>query len=85
MEKEIYVGEELDKAERRNTPIDKKENFYSININALDYGYNVHVGCKTFSFETKERLIKYLTKYLEKPSELEKEYKEKNNLIFQDK
>lgn len=47
---------------------------YNIQINQLDYGYVVNVGCKTFAIETPEKLLKYITEYINNPGEAEKKF-----------
>lgn len=53
----------------RNEPIPEDapqmpDKAYQINIEQLDHGYIVRVGCKSFAIETKEKLIIRLAAYL---------------------
>lgn len=45
-----------------------------INIQPMNYGYVVRVGCQTFVFETNEKMIKHLTAYLADPDNIEKSW-----------
>lgn len=45
-----------------------------INIQPVHYGYIVRVGCQTFVFETKEKMVANLTSYLEDPDVMEKSW-----------
>lgn len=45
-----------------------------INIQPLNYGYVVRVGCQTLGIESKDTLIKNLVAYLENPGEYESKY-----------
>ena len=40
---------------------------YPINIEPLDRGYVVRIGCSSFAFSTKEELITKLTEYINNP------------------
>ena len=40
---------------------------YDINIRTLDFGYVVSVGCKSFAFETREKMTEKLLEYFENP------------------
>jgi len=54
-----------------------------IEIDPLDYGYTVRVGCKTCAIESKSDLIKYLTEYLSDPLKVEEKYNQKEYLKHQ--
>ena len=43
-----------------------------INIQPMNYGYLVRVGCQSFVFETKEKMVTNLTSYLEDPENVER-------------
>lgn len=45
-----------------------------INIQPIDFGYIVRVGCQTVAVETKEKLISKLTEYINDPVAAEKDY-----------
>ena len=47
---------------------------YNVQISQLDYGYVVNVGCKSFAVETPEKLLKYITEYINNPGETEKKF-----------
>jgi hypothetical protein len=42
-------------------------NNYDVQINFLDYGCVVHVGCKSFAFESIEKAMAELTAYTKDP------------------
>jgi len=42
-----------------------------INIEQLDYGFILRVGCQTVAIEEKETLLRVLGKYIENPSRVE--------------
>ena len=46
----------------------------SINIEQMDYGYIVRVGCQTFAVETIEKVINNLVDYLQDPGKTEQEW-----------
>lgn len=54
-----------------------------IEIDPLDYGYIVKVGCQTCAIESKSDLIKYLTEYLSDPLKVEEKYNQKEYLKHQ--
>ena len=43
-----------------------------INIQPMNYGFVVRVGCQTFVFETTEKMIRNLDAYLADPENVEK-------------
>lgn len=45
-----------------------------IEIDQLNGGYNIRVGCHQFAFETHEKMLKHLTAYLKNPQEVEKKW-----------
>lgn len=50
---------------------------YDINIESLDLGYKVRVGCKSFAITSTEVLINMLTKYLNNPSQIQEQFHNK--------
>lgn len=52
------------------------ETIFNISIRQLSYGYIVEVGCKTFAIETSSKLSSLLTRYLNNPVEVHKQYSE---------
>lgn len=54
-----------------------------IEIDPLDYGYVVRVGCQTCAIESKSDLIKHLTEYLSDPLKVEEKYNQKEYLKYQ--
>ena len=54
---------------------------YEINIEPLDLGYKVKVGCKSFAITSTETLINMLTKYLNNPGQTQKEFHNKTLII----
>ena len=49
---------------------------YEVKIKKAMNGYIVEVGCQTLVFETEGKLINELTRYLNNPGKVEKEYQE---------
>lgn len=47
---------------------------YDVQIQELDHGYMVRVGCKSFAIESKETLLNMITKYINNPAEVQKEF-----------
>lgn len=54
---------------------------YKITIDALDFGYNVKVGCKTFAVEEIPKLIKNLETYLNNPKGTEGKWMKDKKLL----
>lgn len=50
---------------------------YSIKIDFLSRGCIVNIGCKTIPFEKVEDAITEISRYVNNPEEVEKEYNEK--------
>lgn len=50
---------------------------YSIKIDFLSRGCVVNIGCKTIPFEKVEDAITEISRYVNNPEEVEKEYNEK--------
>lgn len=48
---------------------------HEIKIKAVLNGYIVNVGCQILVFESRQKLIKELDAYLDKPKETEKKYR----------
>lgn len=55
-------------------PLKKENVIRSINIEQLDYGYTVRVGCQTFAISKKHDLINLLNQYIEDPNTTESLY-----------
>lgn len=49
---------------------------HEIKIKAVLNGYIANVGCQTLVFDSREKMLKELDAYLEKPEETEKRYRE---------
>ena len=49
---------------------------HSINIQPLNRGFLVNVGCQSIAFETHEKMLKYLTEYLTNPKGFETNYRQ---------
>lgn len=47
---------------------------YGITIMTVLNGFTVNVGCKTVVFETREKLLSELERYLKNPQQVQKEY-----------
>ena len=50
---------------------------HSVLIDRVMNGYYVKVGCKRLVFETREKLLSELERYLKNPKDVTKEYLEK--------
>lgn len=61
-------------------PMDSSK-MYNISIHALDFGYNVKIGCQNFAVETSEKLIKNLEAYLKDPKETERKWMRNKELL----
>lgn len=55
---------------------------YSINIEQLDFGYIVRVGCQTFAVESASKVITNLEAYLNDPKGIEKQWYANKTLNF---
>lgn len=53
---------------------DYPDKIYGINIRAVDRGYIVEVGCKTFAMSDTDELIRYLSDYLLDPVTIHKQF-----------
>jgi hypothetical protein len=53
---------------------------YDINIVTLDFGYVVRVGCKSFAFETREKMTENLLEYLENPLKKQTDFFDKGTI-----
>jgi hypothetical protein len=51
-----------------------------INIEPLNYGFMVRIGCQTFAIETPDKLIEKLTGYLKDPNTVEKKWQREHIL-----
>lgn len=78
MKKESY-GYDVPASSMGNVESNKQK-IHSINIEELDYGYILRVGCKSFAFIDKQLMLDYLTKYMDNPYEMENKYY--NNELF---
>lgn len=47
---------------------------YDLNIEHMNRGYVVRIGCQRIAVEKKETLIEYLTKYINDPAKTIEEY-----------
>lgn len=47
---------------------------HEINIQSLNYGYLVRVGCQTFAIETTEKLIQAFSAYVRNPEHIQKQW-----------
>jgi hypothetical protein len=63
----------------RQNPI---ENFaqYEINIRPLNSGYLVGVGCQSFAFENKERMMKMIQAFLNDPQKVGENWRKNQQL-----
>lgn len=53
---------------------------YNINIESLNRGFVVRVGCQSLAVSTKQELIKLFTAYMENPEEVETDWMMKGKL-----
>lgn len=51
--------------------------YYKIQIDCAQNGYICQVGCMTVVFETKKKMLMEISRYLENPEKVEKEYQKK--------
>lgn len=56
----------------------KKNKIKKFDIEQLDRGYVVNVGCHTFAFSTKEELLAKLTEYINEPARTERKWFDDN-------
>ena len=54
--------------------INRPNEIRQINIEGLNHGYIVRVGCQTFAIETKAQLIAHLSAYIQEPALTEKKW-----------
>ena len=66
------------RAEIRREPVpcveDRPNKIRQINIEELNHGYIVRVGCHNFAIETKAQLIAQLSAYIQEPALTEKKW-----------
>lgn len=62
------------------TPRMETRRVFSLSINKCLNGYILNVGCQTVVFETSEKLLSELKRYIDNQSEVEKEYLAKAGL-----
>ena len=53
------------------TEVQRNPKIRTINIDQLDLGYVVRVGCQSFAIETSEKLVSAMVEYLNHPNETE--------------
>ena len=73
----IVSNDERLEACRPGTPvtgIEKNPKIKQIQIEQLDLGYIVRVGCQSFAIETSDKLVSALGEYLKDPSGVEKQW-----------
>jgi hypothetical protein len=66
--------------ERRNADRLANSKPKSIVITALDYGYEVQVGCQKFAIEDSGRMLDMLKLYLKNPGSVEKKWTTEKSL-----
>jgi hypothetical protein len=54
---------------------DSRQMMREVAIRQLNYGYVVNVGCKSFAFETSEKLIENLIAYINNPDKVEEDWR----------
>lgn len=57
-----------------------REKPYPINIDPLNYGYVVRVGCQSFAIEDSTTLVKYLAAYLADPEKCQSNWMKSKKL-----
>jgi hypothetical protein len=55
---------------------------FSIGIRPLDYGYVLDIGCKSFAFESREKMMANLNAYLADPARAQKQWNETKNILM---
>lgn len=60
----------------QNTPTIAISRPQAVTIISCLNGYAVHVGCQSVVFETREKMLSEIERYLKNPSKVEKEYLE---------
>jgi len=71
------VCEQRNELRREPTPCvgeDRLNKLRPINIEELNHGYVVRVGCHTFAIENKSQLIVQLSAYIQEPALTEKKW-----------
>lgn len=59
---------------RCEEPAPQSRQFYDIQIAYAQNGYVCVVGCMTAVFETKKKMLDEISRYLDNPDDVEKEY-----------
>lgn len=59
-------------------PTQPKDKIRQVNIQQLDHGYMVTVGCQQFAIETPEKILSNLKTYFKEPAKTEKAWLEGN-------
>ena len=67
-------AKECDPMECAETQVASIGKIKDIRIEQLEYGYIIRVGCQSFAIEQADKLIEYLTEYINKPDETEKDW-----------
>jgi hypothetical protein len=59
----------------RLTPVGQpRKSIRELRIEQLNNGYIVHVGCHSFAFHTKKKMLKYINSYVNDPNEAERKW-----------
>lgn len=64
-------------SEQRSLSSFDRDKIRQINIEQLDYGYIVRVGCQTLAISDKSKLIASLIEYINEPGKTEDKYYER--------
>lgn len=79
MKREIYDAMEATPM-RTESNVQEKHKINPINIEELDRGFVVRVGCQSMAFTDKEEMLKIITEYINNPKETQEKYY--NNTLF---
>lgn len=60
--------------EEQLEPMTNDNHIRPINIEQLDYGYIIRVGCQRFAVETHEKVINALNEYMTNPDETQRKW-----------
>jgi len=79
MDERNFREQEVPCADRSGLVAAPAETFkgWNVNIQPMDYGYTVSVGCKSFAIESADKLLDKLRVYLANPGEASANYMNK--------
>lgn len=78
MDESVKRGVMLDEPQQERMPVNEEvrqgNKIRQINIEEVNRGYFVRIGCQTFAIGTKAELISNLTEYINEPTKTEKKW-----------